>query len=142
MEIMRIHIRALLMTIVPNETFLNSDFLPFQEGIASGAGMVLVSHNVVACMDESFPASLSPQVHKILREKLGFKGVVITDDLAMSGVRDFAGDTEIAVQAVKAGNDMLCCTDFELQIPAVIEAVKSGEITEQRINESVMRILY
>lgn len=93
-------------------------------------------------MDESFPASLSPQVYKILREKLGFKGVVITDDLAMSGVRDFAGDTEIAVQAVKAGNDMLCCTDFELQIPAVIEAVKSGEITEQRINESVMRILY
>ena len=125
----------------PYETFLSSDFLPFQAGIEAGANMVLVSHNVVSCMDSQAPASLSPQVHKILREELGFTGVIITDDLAMDGVRNFTGDTEAAVQAVKAGNDMLCCTDFEVQIPAVIEAVKQGEITEERINESVLRIL-
>lgn len=125
----------------PYETFLNSDFLPFQAGIDSGASMVLVSHNVVSCMDSQAPASLSSQVHKILREELGFTGVIITDDLAMDGVRDFAGDTEAAVQAVKAGNDMLCCTNFEVQIPAVLEAVKQGEITEERIDESVLRIL-
>lgn len=123
------------------ETFLNSDFLPFQAGIDSGANIVLVSHNVVSCMDGQTPASLSPQVHKILREELGFTGVIITDDLAMDGVRDFAGDTEIAVQAVQAGNDLLCCTDFEAQIPAVLEAVKQGEIAEERIDESVLRIL-
>lgn len=123
------------------ETFLNSDFLPFQAGIDSGANIVLVSHNVVSCMDGQTPASLSPQVHKILREELGFTGVIITDDLAMDGVRDFTGGTEIAVQAVKAGNDLLCCTDFEVQIPAVLEAVKQGEITEERIDESVLRIL-
>lgn len=123
------------------EIFLNSDFLPFQAGIDSGANIVLVSHNIVSCMDGQTPASLSPQVHKILREELGFTGVIITDDLAMDGARDFAEDTEIAVQAVKAGNDLLCCTDFEVQIPAVLEAVKHGEITEERIDESVLRIL-
>lgn len=123
------------------ETFVNSDFLPFQAGIESGANIVLVSHNVVSCMDSQAPASLSPQVHKILREELGFTGVIITDDLAMDGVRDFAGDTEIAVQAVQAGNDMLCCTDFEIQIPAILEAVNQGRIKEERIDESVLRIL-
>lgn len=123
------------------ETFLNSDFLPFQAGIDSGANIILVSHNVVSCMDGQTPASLSPQVHKILREKLGFTGVIITDDLAMDGVRDFAGDTEIAIQAVQSGNDLLCCTDFEVQIPAVLEAVKQGKILEERINESVLRVL-
>lgn len=123
------------------EAFLASDFLPFQAGINSGANMVLVSHNVVSCIDSQTPASLSPQVHKILREELGFTGVIITDDLAMDGVRDFAGDTEIAVQAVQAGNDLLCCTDFETQIPAILEAVKNGKIAESQIDESVLRIL-
>jgi len=123
------------------ETYLDSDFLPFQTGIDSGASMVLISHNVVSCMDGQSPASLSLQVHQILREKLGFTGVIITDDLAMDGVRNFAGDTEIAVRAVLAGNDLLCCTDFEVQIPAVLEAVAQGEIAEERIDESVLRIL-
>lgn len=125
----------------PYETFLNSDFLPFQTGIDSGASMVLVSHNVVSCMDEQSPASLSAKVHDILREDLRFSGIIITDDLIMEGVREFAGDTEIAVRAVQAGNDMLCCTDFETQVPAVIEAVEQGKITEDRIDESVLRIL-
>ncbi len=123
------------------ETFLESDFLPFQAGIDSGANLVLVSHNIVACMDGQTPASLSPRVHEILREELGFAGVIITDDLAMEGVRKFAGDTEVAVQAVQAGNDLLCCTDFETQVPAVLEAVKQGEVKEERIEESVLRIL-
>lgn len=125
----------------PYETFVNSDFLPFQAGINAGAGIVLVSHNVVSCMDSQNPASLSPQVHKILRKELGFTGVIITDDLAMDGVRGFAGGTGLAVQAVQAGNDLLCCTDFEVQIPAVLEAVAQGEIGEERIDESVLRIL-
>ena len=103
--------------------------------------MVLVSHNIVACMDPSAPASLSPAVHEILREELGFDGVIVTDDLVMDGVRDFAGDEEIAVRAVLAGNDLLCCTDFETQVPAVLSAVEDGTIPEARIDESVLRIL-
>ena len=125
----------------PIERFVNSDFLPFQAGIDAGADMVLVAHNVVSCMDDQVPASISLPVHNILRNELGFDGVIITDDLVMEGVRQFAGDAEIAVRAVQAGNDMLCCTDFEVQVPAVTKAVETGEITEERLNESVLRIL-
>ena len=123
------------------ETFENSDFIPFEAGIRSGAQLVLVSHNIVSCMDEDRPASLSPQVHEILREDLGFSGVIVTDDLVMDGIRQFTDDGNAAVLAVQAGNDLLCCTDFETQIPAVLQAVESGEIAEERIDESVLRIL-
>ena len=123
------------------ETFETSDFLPFRAGIESGAQMVLVSHNIVSCMDSRYPASLSSEVHKILREELEFSGVIVTDDLVMDGIRDFTSDSQAAVLAVQAGNDLLCCTDFETQIPAVTAAVEKGEISEERIDESVQRIL-
>lgn len=125
----------------PYETFETSDFLPFQAGIAAGADVVLVSHNVVECMDVQYPASLSPEVHKILREELGFDGVIVTDDLLMEGVKAFADDKGTAVLAVQAGNDLLCCTDFEVQVPAVLQAVENGEISEERVDEAVLRIL-
>ena len=125
----------------PYDTFLTSDFLPFQAGIAAGADMVLVSHNIVSAMDEASPASLSPEVHRVLREDLGFTGVIVTDDLVMDGVRDFAGDDEAAVLAVQAGNDLLCCTDFQTQVPAVLAAVESGEISEEQIDAAVLRVL-
>ena len=125
----------------PYDTFLTSDFLPFQAGIAAGADMVLVSHNIVSAMDEASPASLSPEVHRVLREDLGFTGVIVTDDLVMDGVRDFAGDDEAAVLAVQAGNDLLCCTDFQTQVPAVLAAVESAEITEEQIDAAVLRVL-
>ncbi len=123
------------------ETFAESDLIPFQEGICAGADVVLVSHNIVRCMDSSRPASLSPEVHRLLREELGFQGVIVTDDLSMNGIQDFADAGQAAVMAVQAGNDLLCCTDFETQIPAVLEAVEAGEISEERIEASVMRVL-
>lgn len=125
----------------PYNTFKDNDFIPFLAGIDAEANVVLVSHNIVECMDSEYPASLSAKVHKILRTELNFNGVVITDDLFMDGVRDFASDTETAVLAVQAGNDLLCCTDFEIQVPAVMKAIDEGEISEERINESVLRIL-
>lgn len=125
----------------PYKTFVSSDFLPFKAGIDAGASMVLVSHNVVNAIDGQSPASLSSRVHEILRDDLEFDGVIITDDLIMDGVRNFAGDAEVAVMAVEAGNDMLCCTNFWEQVPAVIDAVNNGRISEERINESVLRIL-
>ncbi|MFR5602085.1 MAG: glycoside hydrolase family 3 protein [Lachnospiraceae bacterium] len=125
----------------PLETFETSDFLPFQAGIAEGADMVLVSHNIVEAMDDQYPASLSPRVHEILRKELGFTGVIMTDDLVMEGVREFTDDEQAAALAVQAGNDLLCCTDFEVQIPAVVEAVKQGENSEEQVDQSVMRIL-
>lgn len=128
----------------PYETFIKSDFLPFRSGVEAGADMVMVSHNIVNCMDGGYPASLSLPVHDILRQELGFSGVIITDDLSMEGVRRFAENGKpslLAVQAIQAGNDMVCCTDFEVQLPAVIKAVREGIITEERIDVSVLRIL-
>ena len=125
----------------PYSSFLASDLRPFQAGIQAGAGAVLVSHNIVECMDEEYPASLSAEVHRVLREDLGFDGVIMTDDLVMEAITDVYGAEEAAVLAVKAGNDMLCCSDYDTQIPAVIEAVESGVITEERIEASVLRIL-
>ncbi len=123
------------------ETFRTSDFVPFRGGIAAGATMVMMSHNTVVCMDPSLPASLSPEVNRVLREELGFDGVVITDDLTMSAVGDMTDSATAAVLAVAAGNDMICCADYAVQIPAVIAAVKDGTISEGRIDESVHRIL-
>lgn len=125
----------------PYETFVSNDFLPFKAGIDEGAGVVLVSHNIVECMDKDRPASLSPEVIRVLREELGFQGLIITDDLVMDAIGLYTDNESAAVEAVIAGNDLLCCTDFTEQIPAVIKAVEEGRISEERINESVLRIL-
>ena len=125
----------------PYETFLTSDFLPFSAGIAAGAGSVLVSHNIVTAMDDSLPASLSPEVHRILREELGFDGVILTDDLAMDAVDAYAADSSVAVLAVLAGNDMVVTTDYHTQIPLVIAAVEDGTISQELLGTAVERVL-
>ena len=122
------------------ETFKENDFLPFEAGIKAGANMVLVSHNIVTNMDSNNPASLSTRVHEILRNDLGFAGVIITDDLYMDAISKNY-DSSVAVLAILAGNDLICTTDFESQIPKVIAAVEDGTISIDRINESVRRIL-
>lgn len=124
----------------PYETFAQSDLLPFAAGIAAGAPFVLVSHNIVQCMDDALPASLSPEVHRVLREELGFDGIAITDDLAMDAVRQYANG-EAAVLAVLAGNDMLITSDYPSDIPAVLAAVADGRIAESEIDAHVLRIL-
>ena len=122
------------------ETFKESDFLPFEAGIKAGANIVLVSHNIVTSMDSDNPASLSTRVHEILRNDLGFAGVIITDDLYMDAISKNY-DSSVAVLAILASNDLICTTDFESQIPEVIAAVEDGTISIDRINESVRRIL-
>jgi len=127
----------------PYEQFTNEDFQPFEAGITEGNGTtsVLVSHNIVESMDVDLPASLSPQVHRILREELGFEGVILTDDLAMDAVEAYAADGSVAVLAVLAGNDMIVTGDYHVQIPLVISAVESGEIDEAVIDTAVRRVL-
>ncbi len=123
------------------DTFLSSDFLPFEAGIEKGADSVLVSHTIVTSMDQGTPASLSAKIHNILRTDLGFRGVIITDDLSMDAIKGYSGEDVAAVLAVLAGNDLLIASDFELQIPAVLDAIKDGTILESRIDASVLRIL-
>ena len=125
----------------PMAKFEKEDLVPFKAGIDAKASMVLVSHNIVEAMDKSAPASISPIVHKILRDQLGFKGVIITDDLAMQGIKKFVGKKNAAVLALKAGADMLCSTDFLNDIKAIKAAVANGEIKEKDIDEHVLRVL-
>ena len=126
----------------PYEAFQREDFLPFEAGIQAGAGCVLVSHNIVTCRDGEAPASLSPEWHRVLREELGFTGCIITDDLVMDAIQEYCDASSAAVQAVQAGNDLLCCSDYETQYPAVLAAVESGELSEERIEESALRVLH
>ena len=121
--------------------FLSNDFKPFASGISAGANCVLVSHNIVKCMDGDYPASLSEKVHRILREDLRFNGVIMTDDLVMGAISEYTGSDSAAVFAAKAGNDMLCCSDLEIQYPAVLEAVQNQEIPMEQIDLSVKRVL-
>ena len=125
----------------PIESFRESDFLPFRAGIDAGAQSVLVSHNIVTCMDAELPASLSPAVHQVLRDELGFDGVVMTDDLIMEAITDYTGGADAAVLAVQAGNDMLVSSDFVTQYNAVLAAVQDGTISADRIRESAIRVL-
>lgn len=126
----------------PIEQFRQSDFLPFAAGIETGAQAILVCHNIVACMDDTLPASLSPAVHDVLRDELGFDGVVMTDDLVMQAITDYTGDADAAVLAVQAGNDMLISSDFVTQYNAVLAAVEDGTITAGRIRESAVRVVH
>lgn len=121
--------------------FENTDFKPFYQGIESGADCILVSHNIVNCMDSEYPASLSQKVHDILRNDFRFDGVIMTDDLIMDAITDFTGDEAAAVTAAKCGNDLLCCSSVDTQYPAVLEAVQSGKIPEAQVDASVKRIL-
>ena len=123
------------------QEYYDYDLVPFMEGIEMGASSVMVSHNIVTCFDDYYPASLSPEIHRILREDLGFEGVIITDDLVMGAIQDFCGEVSSAVYAVEAGNDMLISTNFESQFESIMAAIDEGRITEERINESVRRIL-
>ncbi len=119
--------------------FLQSDFLPFEAGIEAGAGSVLVSHNIVTSMDEEHPASLSRAVHDKLRESLNFNGVIMTDDLSMDAIKNSTSNA--AVLAIAAGNDLLIATDFDGDIPAVLDALNNGTLKEAQIDASVIRIL-
>lgn len=123
------------------EQLESRDLLPFRAGIQAGAEAILVSHMVVGSLDGTAPASLSPAVHAYLRDVLGFDGVVMTDDLYMDAITEYAGLEAAAVLAVQAGNDLICCTDYDRQIPAVIQAVEQGEIPLEQVEQSVLRIL-
>lgn len=125
----------------PLAEFRELDLVPFSAGIEAGAPCVMVSHNIIMSLDDTMPASLSPAVHELLRGELGFEGVIVTDELSMGAIEDITGTANAAVLAVQAGNDLLCVTDYASTIEAIVSAVENGEISEGRIDESVLRLL-
>ena len=122
------------------QSYQESDFIPFEEGVEAGADMVMVSHIVMKKIDSDMPASLSKDVHDLLREELDFDGVVMADDLNMQAVLSQVSLEEASGIALAAGNDMIFSADFAASLKGAKEAVGKGLVTEKQIDESVTRV--
>jgi beta-N-acetylhexosaminidase len=121
------------------------ELVPFRAAISAGIDAIMTAHILFPALNPERPATLSPAILTgLLREELGFDGLVITDDLEMRGVADDWGAAEAAVLAVNAGADvLLCCHTLSTQQAirdALIAAVESGRIPRTRIEESCERI--
>lgn len=121
------------------------ELYPFQEAINQDVWMVMVGHlNVPALDPTGMPSSLSyPIVTKLLKEEMGFKGIVVTDALGMKGVSTYMPAEMVPLASFKAGSDMLLmpAQDWHRSIRNVIKAVKKGEISRERLDESVRKVL-
>ncbi|MFI8399058.1 glycoside hydrolase family 3 protein [Streptomyces sp. NPDC085463] len=120
------------------------DAPPFRAAIETGIDSIMTAHIVVPALDPSGdPATLSrPILTGILRERLGYDGVVVTDALGMEGVRTKYGDERVPVLALEAGVDQLLNPPkLDVAWNAVLKAVRDGELTEARLDESILRIL-
>ena len=120
------------------------DAVPFRAAIAAGVDSIMTGHLLVPSLDGSGdPAALSrPIVTGVLREQLGYDGVVVTDALGMAGVRTRYGDERVPVLALKAGVDQLLDPpDLAVAWNAVLKAVRDGELAEERLDSAVLRIL-
>ncbi|WP_307825013.1 glycoside hydrolase family 3 protein [Streptomyces sp. M2CJ-2] len=120
------------------------DAPPFRAAIAAGIDSIMTAHLMVPALDGSEdPATLShPILTGILREELGYDGVVVTDSLGMEGVRTKYGDDRVPVLALKAGVDQLLNPpSLDVAWNAVLKAVQNGELTEERLDESILRVL-
>lgn len=120
-------------------SFREVDFLPFEAGIEEGAESILVSHNIIVNIENNIPASLSFNIHKLLRNELLFNGIIMTDDLAMDAIGNYVKNPSI--EALKAGNDMIMVSDYEKGISEIKDALSKKAISENLINESAIRVL-
>ena len=122
------------------------ELAPFKAAIAAGIGSILTAHIRFNRIDPGLPATLSPAILTgILRQDLGYEGLITTDCLEMRGITDHWGAGEAAVLAVEAGADLLlACHTLKTQVAmrdALVDAATSGRISGERINESVTRVL-
>jgi beta-N-acetylhexosaminidase len=123
------------------------DWAPYRALIAQGnVYSIMVTHEIVQAIDSSKPSSLSYKlVTGILRDKLRFQGVVVTDSLMMEGITAYYTEAQAAVMAIEAGDDLLMGASTPADVATMVEglkqAVASGEISQQRIDDSVRRIL-
>ncbi|MET9405428.1 glycoside hydrolase family 3 protein [Streptomyces sp. NPDC002935] len=126
------------------ELWSDLDAVPFRAAIRAGIDSIMTAHIMVPALDPAGdPATLShPILTGILRGELGYDGVVVTDSLGMEGVRTKYGDDRVPVLALKAGVDQLLNPpDLNVAWNAVLNAVRGGELTEARLDESILRVL-
>jgi beta-N-acetylhexosaminidase len=127
------------------DTILSYDLPPFRAAVDAGVPMVMMGHLIYPTIDPERPASLSPRAVQLLREELGFDGVIVTDDLSMAGASAEGSPAGAAVAAVKAGADLLIISSPAQEqadaYEAVVAAVEAGEIPEKQIESSVRRVI-
>ena len=126
------------------EELMQTEFVPFQKAVENGVSFVMVGHiSVPQVVGDNTPASLSQMmVSNVLREQLGYQGIVITDAMNMGAITGSYTADQAAVMAVNAGVDMILMPqDYETAYNGLLQAVQDGTITEDRINESVTRIV-
>jgi len=125
------------------EELENTEFLPFKAGINAGADFVMVGHQIMSCAGDELPSDLSPVViTDWLRGNLGYNGIVVTDAHNMNTISENYSSGESAVLAIQAGADIVLMPEnLNEAFQAVYDAVEQQEISEERINESVLRIL-
>lgn len=126
------------------EELMASELLPFQRAVQDGVSFVMVGHiSVPAVVGDDTPASLSQMmVSSVLREQLGYDGIVITDAMNMAAITNTYTADQAAVMAVNAGVDMILMPqDYDTAYNGLLKAIQEGTISEERINESVVRIV-
>jgi beta-N-acetylhexosaminidase len=122
------------------------EFEPFRAAVAEQVAFIMTAHVLVPSLDEERPSTLSPRVvQALLREELGFEGVILSDDLEMKAVSARYAVPESAVEAIRAGCDgiLICSGDVDLQartLEALVKAVESGTITAARFDDAFMRL--
>lgn len=124
---------------------LNSiELKPFKEAIKNDIPSIMMGHiSAPEITGDNVPASLSPyMITELLRKDLGYEGLVLSDSLRMQAITDYYTPEEVGVMLLKAGGDLILIPDdFELTYNAILTAVKNGDISVSRINESLKRIL-
>ena len=125
------------------EDLKSTEFVPFRAGIEAGVDFIMVGHQVISGVGDWLPSDLSyTVVTELLRNELGFEGVIITDSQMMSTISEVYTSAEAAIMAINAGVDVILMPyDLISTIEAVCQAVENGEISSARIDESVLRIL-
>ena len=120
------------------EFLAKNDFIPFKTGIENNAKVIMVSHNIVSKIDKK-PASLSKNIHNILRNNLKFNGVILTDDLSMNGLK--YNENSIYIDALLAGNNILIVTDYNTAFDSIYKSITSGNISEKLIDKLIYNTL-
>ena len=115
------------------------DLIPFKVGIENSAEAILVSHNILVNIDNSSPASLSMVIHNILRNNLGFTGIIVTDDLYMDAIKNYY-DRPV-IRALEAGNDLIIINDYVSGINEIKEAINNNLFDINILDKAVLRVL-
>lgn len=119
----------------------NNDLLPFKAGIEAGANSILVTNNIIDSVDNQNPATLSKDIHDLLREDLKYNGVIMTDDVTDLNNNEFGNDSEIVIKAIKAGNDLIMTSRPQIYFESLITAINNDEICLNELDLSVLRVI-